>query len=410
MLALVLEVGLGGCAFSSNPAPASGTPAGADGGAMTDAEIRPAPDAAVPIDDARPIDAAPIDAGPAQPSDVCLGRFDGICVAPPTVSVTLGTQTLDTSSSARCVDYRLAPGAPAVDACVIAGTSIVIEGNNTVEVTGRRPLILLSTSSITISGVLDAASHRTSPSSKTGPGADAPQCSATVTDPTVGASNNGGGGRGGTFGATGGNGGSGAMQGQGGIAAPTESVTSLQGGCPGSAGAGNDAGARGHGGGAVMLIARQTIALDGTINASGAAGSAGKNSAGGGGGGSGGMIVLDAATVNVTGKCFANGGGGGEGGDLSSTGNPGGESSKPGEVGIGGGGANRGGKGGDGGGAGGRAAAAGIAGTTHNSSSGAQDGLGGGGGGGGGVGVLKVSATGQAATNGAGAVEPRPSL
>jgi len=392
MLALVLEVGLGGCAFSSTPYPASGGPADANGsGAPGDGESRPAPDASLP-DAGRPIDAA-IDAGPAQPGDVCLGRFGGICVAPPADPLTLGTQTIDTSSSALCVDYRPGAGAPPTDACVIAGSSIAIEGNTTVAVTGRRPLILFSTSTITIAGVLDVASHRASPTSKAGPGADAAQCSTTVTDPTVGASNNGGGGRGGTFGGTGGSGGSGAQAGQGGIAAPLGTqVLTLQGGCPGSAGAGTDAGVLGHGGGAVMLIAMQSIALRGTINASGAAGGGGKNSAGGGGGGSGGMIVLDAATVELAGPCFANGGGGGEGGDLSSTGNAGNESTMPAEVALGGDGANRGGKGGDGG-AGARAAAAGLPGSLHMSS-GHFDGLGGGGGGGGGIGVVKVFTTG----------------
>src|SRR6185436_8796867 len=92
-------------------------------------------------------------------------------------------------------------------------------------------------------------------------------------------------------------------------------VNELRGGCPGQGGAGiSDEGAKGHGGGAVLLIAGRTIDVRGAINAAGeGGGGAGTSAAGGGGGGSGGMIVLDAPTITNSGLILASGGGGGGG-------------------------------------------------------------------------------------------------
>lgn len=351
-------------------------------------------DGALPIDG--PIDGAGLD-GKLAP--VCLGTFVNVCVDPPQSPVTLAAQTIDTGSSLLCAAYT---STPAIDACVITGQSILVPSGAAVTVMGKKPLMLLSSGSITISGVLDAASHRGKPS---GPAADAGPCPTTgFTNPTRSAQ--GGGGWGGSFGTPGGNGGEGAS-GVGGVPPAGFTTTTLRGGCPGSDGAdnaaGNGGGARGVGGGAVLLLGAQTITIEGTVNASGQGGGGGSTGGGAGGGGSGGMIVLDAAVVKALGKCFANGGGGGEGGGASN-GNDGGESSAPSSPGVGGNSGSP--TGGDGG--------AGTFGTTGSLSgrNGTADPPlddGGGGAGGGGAGVIKVIAPQQDNTNDPNKVAPLPS-
>jgi hypothetical protein len=315
----------------------------------------------------------------------CFGSFIKVCLDVPPAALTLTTQPIDTSDASaatKCLRYT---ATPAVDACVIAAQTITIPGGNTVAVIGTRPLILLARDSLTITGVLDASSRR----ARRGPASDGGPCPMNFTNPTF--SGQGGGGWGGTFGGSGSNGGSTPGSGVGGIAGNLLNITALGGGCPGGNGAGSGGGSPGHGGGAVLLLASK-IAIDGTVNASGAGGGGGKASSantgpgGGGGGGAGGMIVLEAPTVQITGRCFANGGGGGEGGQTGSPGldgNAGSESSAPDSTGDGGTlGTFRGGDGGDGG-VGTRGATAGGAGE------GTSD-AGGGGGGGGGVGIIKI--------------------
>ncbi|HEY0987027.1 MAG TPA: hypothetical protein VGD80_08245, partial [Kofleriaceae bacterium] len=259
---------------------------------------------------------------------ICLGDLIHVCVDPPASPSVLPTQ-LDTSSSPLCLLSN-------VDACVIAVSEDPIVS---MVVSGRRPLILLSTGSLTVSGNLDVSSKR---GHAPGPGADVGPCSSDATPPTVGDEiPDGGGGWGGSFSASGGSGGAGATNqkgGSGGIApSAIDPGNTLRGGCPGGAGAGRGGGNRGEPGGAVLLLAATTltIAETGTVNASGAGGGGGSGDAmagaGGGGGGSGGMIVLDAATVVISGQCFANGGAGGQGGiNLpAEPGSPGGESTAP---------------------------------------------------------------------------------
>ncbi|HEU4729863.1 MAG TPA: hypothetical protein VFT22_18330 [Kofleriaceae bacterium] len=393
MRAWLVAIALAGCGFKATPSEmVGGDPAG--GGDPEEPPIdAPGPP---PVE----IDGAPLDGAQVA---TCLGTFVRVCVDPPQSSVMLTPQanmTIDTGTSALCAPYT---SEPHVDACVITGQSITLSGG-TVSVSGRRPLILFSTGSITISGVLDAASHPT----KDGPGADADCPSAGFTNPTDGGFQ-GGGGWGGSFGTAGGNGGNGAS-GSGGVAPGAFPATALRGGCPGSSGAngaGRGGGRRGHGGGAVALLAMQTITIDGTVNASGAAGRGsgvafGVTGGGGGGGGSGGMIVLEAGTVTIPGKCFANGGGGGEGAGFSG-GRDGGESPAPSEAGDGASGGSR--TGGDGGG--------GAFGTTGSAGGGTgsrsrSDGDGGGGGGGGGAGVIKVVAPSQTSTSDATKIAPLP--
>jgi len=359
---------------------------------------RSSPDDAAIDADPPILDGAPLD-GKVQP--VCKGVYVNICVDPPQSAVTLTTQTINTTNSALCAAYVSTPSI--LDACVIAGQSITIPSNNTVKVVGNRRLILFSTGLITIAGTLDAASHR-SPTTN-GPAADSGPCPTNVTNPTAGGQGDGGGGWGGSFGGAGNNGGRGAESGIGGIAAAAITATTLRGGCPGSKGAGGGAGNGGHGGGAVALIAAQTLMIPGIVNASGSGGSGALNdSGGGGGGGSGGMIVLDAATVDVSGQCFANGGGAGEGANVAANGNPGNESSVPSTPGRGGAnGSQFGGDGGDG------SFGTALGGKPGNSGSKGGGALGGGGGGGGGAGIIKVFSTSQSGTNDPTKVSPPPS-
>lgn len=110
----------------------------------------------------------------------------------------------------------------------------------------------------------------------------------------------------------------------GGLAGAAQALpTLLRGGCRGGDGGSADNahhGTGGNGGGAVYLIARKAINILGDVFASGAGGvtTVGNLGAeeGGGGGGTGGMIGLDAPSIQIQGHVVANGGAGGGGGGL----------------------------------------------------------------------------------------------
>jgi len=378
----ILVVALGACSFSARPGSAPNDASAAD----PDGEV------VVELDGPPVADAAMLDAT-VQP--VCVGSFVQVCVDPPREARTVMTQKIDTTNSTMCAAYA---STPPLALCVITGTAITLPAGNTVTVVGNRPLVLLSTSAITIDGTLDAASKRARDRDGTGPGADTGPCPSNSVSPTTGLQ--GGGGFGGSFGTGGGNGGN-APTGFGGIAGAAPNITTLTGGCPGGSGAnnafGSGRGGGGHSGGAVLLVAPQTITVSSgaTINASGRGGDAGRGSftnqgGGGGGGGSGGMIAFDGDTVTLAGKCFANGGGGAEGSGHD-TGRDGGESTAP-DTKARGGGSNSGNSGGDGGdGAGnGDGASPGNAGAAGPMGTGT-----GGGGAGGGAGVIKIVAAHQ---------------
>lgn len=338
---------------------------------------------------------------------LCLGTFVNVCADVPRGSLSLMTGTVDTSTLS-VVTQCLPPSAyttqPAADACVIASQSITVPSGNTITVTGTRRLILLAEEAVTITGTLDAASHRTG---LAGPAADTGPCPTAVTSPTT--ATEGGGGWGATFGKPGNNGGNSPGGGMGGGAASSLPITVLGGGCRGgsgaNSGAGNGGGSGGHGGGAVLLLAGQSITIDGVVNASGGAGTGGKARGGGGGGGTGGMIVLEAPTVRIAGQCFANGGGGGQGGSGAVDGGSGGESAAPDAVAAGGTSVSIGGAGGNGG-----VGAMGSKGGSNGASivNPIVD-TGGGGAGGGGVGIIKILSPDPGVTSDLKKISPPPS-
>jgi hypothetical protein len=306
---------------------------------------------------------------------VCFGTgLVHVCLAAaPTLPLTISTkQSLDTDSSPMCV-----AAADTNKYCVITGTTISLDAR--LRAAGSRPLVLIASDSISVSGLIDVGSSGAN-DPEIGAGADPVSCPATNARPGVA-----GGGAGGSFVAEGGAGG--ASSGAGGLpGAATPVISDLRGGCPGQSGQGSGGGRGGHGGGAVYLIAGQRITVIGEINASGESGNGGTGPmSGGGGAGAGGMIGFDAPTIMGDALILANGGGGGEGSDDDADGIRGTDPNSIDAAAGGNGGADRGGDGGDG----------------ANAVTLARDGqagavaagrAGGGGGGGGAAGVVKAPA------------------
>jgi hypothetical protein len=265
------------------------------------------------------------------------------------------------------------------ESCVLAGTDITFSGSSTRGSSGSRPLVLIATGTITIAegDTLDARGATIGP----GPGSNPSDCGAPPSGMVSGG--NGGGGAGGSFGSKGGSGANGgAAAGGPANAAASTPVNKLRGGCPGGSGAGTTV-AGGNGGGAVLMIAKTKIQIDGTLTVSGAGGLGGKSAkGGGGGGGSGGMIVLHAPMVSIgdNARLIANGGGGGGGAGAMDDGVSGDDATMLGTAAAGGG---TNGPGTTAGGAGAFKATDAV--TPANAGGG-----GGGAGGGGGVGVIRV--------------------
>ncbi|MBA3453726.1 MAG: hypothetical protein H0T42_11595 [Deltaproteobacteria bacterium] len=327
---------------------------------------------AVATNDGRPIDS------PAGQLCAMLVR-PARCFSPPPMGAITIEGPLDTDADIRCV---VVPATNGPTACAIVGDTITVPAAGA-KLTGSRPLLLLATTSITITGPLDASSTiATTP--RTGPGASTNPADCGQPQPS-GGQDGGGGGAGGTFTTKGGDGGNGAgnQSGDGAIATNPITTLVLHAGCRGTAGARQNNGAGGDGGGVIYLVAGMSITIANRVTANGAAGSgATTGEAGGGGGGSGGMIVFEAPTVTLmgAGEVSANGGGGGEG-TIDTTGRKGNESTVWNVAASGGnGGSNGGGGGGDG-----SVAASGGTNAVNGATVGAGDGGGGGGGGGAGL-------------------------
>jgi len=265
------------------------------------------------------IDAAAVDGANGGDAAVCVTGLVDVCGLPePTMAFDIpAPATLDTGSDVRCKAVSVSGR----ELCLIYATEVTIAAGGTLTVTGRRPLALVSASTMAIAGAIDAGSH----GAQIGPAADDASCGfATPPDMDAGGA---GGGAGGSFTLAGGNGGVGDTDasigldgtGAGGTHGATAAAPALRGGCSGQNGGdelpgGSVGGAGGHAGGALYLAARQSVSVAGAIRATGAAGAGGAAQAGGGGGGAGGMIVIESPSITVGGQISANGGSGGQGG------------------------------------------------------------------------------------------------
>jgi hypothetical protein len=288
------------------------------------------------IDDLRLADArGGPDTGDAPGANCIGGGLLTLCPDPPPTSqlVVVAPRQIDTGSDPACLTMM----SGTTEVCVMLHASIQIGG--TLRAVGPRPLVLASWSSISLPGTIDLASHLGKP-----PGAGAePRSCPPVPAPPPGT---GAGGAGGSFGGAGGRGGN-----KAGPSGSPVALAEIRGGCAGSLGDGaTPQDLAGSGGGAVYLIARDQIVVDGAINASGAGGGTCENGGGfgfcgGAGGGAGGLIGLDAPTITGAGTLFANGGGGSGANSQIILGSSGGESPDAKSPGIGGNGS---GKGGDG--------------------------------------------------------------
>jgi len=255
------------------------------------------------------------DGGPPPPpdgGDLCLGTLVNVCFDLPQPDLTGLGDRIDTD-----VDCTLVAPQPdgGGDVCVILSQTLDLSGP--LRAFGTRPLMLIAADSIRLSGAILDLSSIHNPLAQPGAGADQNLCEALPTgaeDPNSGS----GGGGGGALGSKGGDGGAGGGgQVPGGIAGAPFEIFTLRGGCRGGDGgkglAGN--GASGTGGGAIYLVAGNSITIDNAsaVFASGAGGGEGFQRGGGGGGGSGGLVALEAGMLAIDGILAANGGGGGGG-------------------------------------------------------------------------------------------------
>jgi hypothetical protein len=203
---------------------------------------------------------------------------------------------------------------------LISVDALTINTGATLRVIGPVPLIVAAWTTIEIAGDIEAGSTQL----EAGAGANpTTECGLRLATNGTLDNDGGGGAGGGGFQGTGGTGGRGdldaATGGPGGGPALTPPL--LLGGCNGAKGGDGDlpGGIGGFGGGAFQLTAKDTITIDGKLNAGGAGGEPGgatDDGGGGGGGGSGGMIGFEATNITVGAAAIvaANGGGGGEGG------------------------------------------------------------------------------------------------
>lgn len=312
-------------------------------------------------------------------------HFDPCEIAPPDGSLVLtpGSWTYDTNSGA-LTDPSFDASFPAStllaqtggpEVRVLSADSIVVQAGAELRATGKRPLILVSWSTLEVDGILDVTGRPVI----AGAGSDPTDCPAAT--PGEDNADGAGGGGGGGFGSDGADGGVGL---DGAAAAGTHSdasgtPTAVRGGCAGASGGNPSGGHGGSGGGALQLTARESIVIRNTLLAGGGGGGGAQaGRGGGGGGGSGGFLGLQAPVVTLTESAVlaANGGGGGGGCDNHNA-NPGQEGQADSVAALGGDGEGQGEPGGPG------AFDGGTAGPGIDSSRG-------GGGGGGGVGFVLV--------------------
>ncbi len=280
-----------------------------------------------------------------------------------------------------------------------------------VTVVGNRALALVALDGIEVKDTIDARGDCSGSNAGPGgfagggPGSDGLGAGAGLKGTGADDASSGGGGAGhGGNGEDGGDSNNGAQPsgGKGGSATGDAVISVIRGGAGGGGGGGNNpgGGAGGGGGGAVQLASNGPIVFSmatGGINAGGCGGSSGIDKRAAGGGGAGGMIVIEAPTVEFkdTSVLAVNGGGGG-GGDNPSEGATDGDDGRFDATRAAGG--KSGNKGGDGGNGG--------ADTHPDGSKGKNDQNGGGGGGG--VGWIRINTAGGSATVGGNVVLSPP--
>jgi hypothetical protein len=198
---------------------------------------------------------------------------------------------------------------------VLVVNSLTVTVDRTMTLSGRRPLVIISATTIAIEGDVIVGTA-------TAPGAmgsvDSNGLDGTGPGGGKAGSNccfSGGAGGGGycTVGGNGGNDYSELTGGAGGDRYGTASIVPLQGGSSGGRSRQDEcptSSKRGEGGGALQLVAGTSITVNGSISAPGGGGCE-ETTWGGSGGGSGGAILLEAPAITLNGIVAANGGGGG---------------------------------------------------------------------------------------------------
>lgn len=268
-----------------------------------------------------------------------------------------GNETWSTSDCASLPGFWKVVAQPSArDLCVLSFGDIEFRGN--VRVFGDRPLLIVSTGTITISGSFRADADGVAPGCGGGPGGETGSGAGGSRPGMAGAFNNytdGGGGGGGCRFEGGAGGIAGGLEGSstsgaapgGGTFGGGYPGTPLRGGSGGGlGGGGQSAGSGGGGGGAVQFTARFGIELTptGAIDIGGGGGAGGldgnfddDNIGAGGGGGSGGIVLLESAgNMQLFGGFYAPGGGGGGAAGCRARGNAGdGRQNSPGDVGGG---------------------------------------------------------------------------
>jgi hypothetical protein len=232
-------------------------------------------------------------------------------------SVTFNTDTLEVSGAFSATGVLHVQGTGLPDVAVFAFSGINLPSGVAVNVTGARPIALLSQGNATIDSVSVVPVANSTGKAGGGNGGSPPVArNGQGPGGGIGTASDSIGAGGGGFGGVGGNGGGGANVSVGGLAGPAYGNlgAGLQAGSGGGAGFRTAGGA---GGGGIEIGAVGTLTV-GNVNATGGSGQNAptvSDAGGGGGGGSGGAILLHAAIVTPIASLVASGGRGGRGAD-----------------------------------------------------------------------------------------------
>jgi hypothetical protein len=248
-----------------------------------------------------------------NPTGIDLSKLGDVDITQSGCHIDTGSASLDCDDVTKTAFVTITQSNQ-IQVGVYVARSWRIEPNATLAVTGSFPLALIATDQINVLGAFSAAATAgdtsgggfTSPMNAntqgTGPGGGGAGTSATAAG-------------GGSYCGTGGSGatenGSTPASGGSPYGAPTN--IPLEGGSSGGSGA---EAATGAGGGAIELVAKNSISIlaGGSIDVGGGGGNFGGTSGQeASAGGSGGAILLEAPSVTVAGVLAANGGGGGQG-------------------------------------------------------------------------------------------------